>query len=1016
MKTMGVSLPPPMSSPTLIGRADHRATLKLLVERVQQGMGQLVLVSGEAGVGKSRLVAEAKSYAAERGFLLLQGHCFPTDLTYSYAPLLDLLRTLLASNLASPLAAKITAVARDLFPLLPELIPEEEPPLPLLEPEQENRRLFTVLTKFLLECSRDAPIMLIIEDVHWSDDTSLDLLHHLARHSTSHPLLLLVTYRLDEMQPALRSWLAQLDRERLAHEIRLQPLSHDELGTMLLAIFDEQHTEFGMRRFLHGELLNALFTLTEGNPFFVEETLSSLVAAGDIVYVHGYWTRHLRSEIAIPRSVQDAVEQRTARLSEAARHVLSLAAVAGRHFDYVLLQRLTGYDEQQFLLLMKELVAAQLVVEASVDEFSFRHALTRQAIYTQLLLRERRSLHQTIAEMIERQSAGTRDVHLEDLAYHFYQARAWQLAADYAQRAGAKALQLYTPRAAIEYFTSAIEATAHLGQVPVPTMFHTRGLAYEMLGEFEQARRDYTQALDTAHTTNDHMTEWQSTINLGCLWAGHDYTQAETWFRQALALAQALNEPVLHAHSLNRIGNWHMNVDQSHEALRFHQEALDLFEQLHDARGLAETLDLLGMVSYLGGDLHQGTAYYHQAIARFWELGDKPGLTSSLATLTLRGATYQTDSLVSVASLAEVCQDAEHALRIAREIGHRSAEAYALLQLGLCLGSQGDYGRALAAAQQSLDIAQEIEHRQWQTAAHTVLGGMLQGLLTYEQARDHCVQALALAHESGSLFWTCIATGYLASVTLRMHDLAQAEQLLHAVLSPNTPAETMAQRMAWCASVELALAQGHPARALAIIDQLMAAQFQDTQEQHSLRVLKLRGDALVMAQRPVEAESAYGSAQALAMAQGVRPIQWRISIALGHLYQGQRRTTEAEQAFATARTVIEELAASIADEPLRDNFLHLAMARLPQRPSWSPIRRAKNAFGGLTAREREVASLIAQGKSNQAIANVLVVTKRTVETHISNVMFKLGCTSRTQIAVWAVEMGLASTSEPEPYP
>ena len=269
---------------------------------------------------------------------------------------------------------------------------------------------------------------------------------------------------------------------------------------MLSAIFEERHTSFDMRRFLHGELLDALYTLTEGNPFFVEETLSSLIAAGDIFYVQGYWNRKSRSEVSIPQSVQDAVQRRTARVGEAARHVLTLAAVAGRHFDFALLQQLTQYDEHQLLLIMKELVSAQLVVEESADQFAFRHALTRQAIYSQLLTRERRMLHRTIAETMEQQPPVTPDLHLEDLAYHFYQARDWQKAVDYAQRAGEKALGLYSHRAAIDYFTWALEAVDHLSLPPTPALYRTRGQAYETLGEFEQAQRDYTQALDAART------------------------------------------------------------------------------------------------------------------------------------------------------------------------------------------------------------------------------------------------------------------------------------------------------------------------------------------------------------------------------------------------------------------------------------------------------------------------------------------------------------------------------------
>ena len=1006
---MGESVTPPIICPTLVGRAGHLAILQLLVEHAKRGEGHVALIGGEAGIGKSRLVAEVKTYATTQGFLLLQGNCFPTDLTYPYAPLLDLLRSLFASHPAAALATELERLAHDIFPLLPELVPDQTaPPLPL-EPEQEKRRLFAVLATFFIHLSASFPLLLILEDVHWSDSTSLDFLHYVARRTVSHPILLLVTYRQDEMRSELRSWLAQLNRERLAQEIQLSPLSRNDVDMMLSALFDQRHTAFDMRRFLHGELLDTLYTLTEGNPFFVEETLSAMIAAGDIFYVQGYWNRRSFHAARIARSVQDAVQRRTEHLGEAARQVLTLAAVAGRHFDFVLLQQLTQYDEHQLILIMNELVAAQLVVEESAEQFAFRHALTRQAIYVQLLARERTLLHRTIAETMERFPPATLDAHLEDLAYHFYQARAWQKALDYAQRAGEKVLRLYSHRAAIDYFTWALDAADHLSLPPAPPLYRARGQAHETLGEFEQAQHDYTDALDATRTMNDRVAEWQSAIDLGFLWAGRDYAQAETWFRQALVLSQALDDPTLHARSLNRIGNWHLNVEQPHEALRCHREALTIFQELQDTRGIAETLDLLGMASYLGGDLVQGTAYYHQAIALFRELGDKPGLTSSLATLTLRGPTYQTDALVSVASLAEVCQDAEHALTIAREIGHRSAEAYALFQLGLCLGSQGEYGRACEAVRQSLDIAEEIEHRQWQTAAHSVLGGIYSGLLAYPQAREHLEQALALAREMGSLFWTRIATGYLASVTILLHDLAQAEKILHAALSPDTPAQTMAQRIIWCASVELALAQGHPVRALEIIDQLIASGTQGAEGQSSLRVLQLRGEALVMLQRPVEAEVAFEAAQEMARVQGVRPMQWRICIALANLYQAQGSNTGAEQAFAAARTLIEELAATI-DEPLRDNFLRQATALLPHTRPLSPKQAAKQAFAGLTAREREIAALIAQGKFNREIADVLVLSERTIETHVSNIMLKLNFTSRRQIANWAIERGLSANS------
>jgi predicted ATPase len=596
----------PVLCPKIIGRSPELGLLSLLVEQARGGQGHVALIAGEAGIGKSRLMSELRASASQQGFLVMQGACFPADLSYPYAPLLDLLRSLVASNPNVSLTADVKTLAQDIFPLLPELVPDQTPILPRLEPEQEKHRLFAVMAAFFLRLSTRSPLLLIIEDIHWSDDTSLDFLHYLVRRSASQPLLLLVTYRYEEIGSALSNWLAQLDRERLAHKIRLAPLERNAVDTMLSAIFEERHTSFEMRRFLRGELLDALYTLTEGTPFFVEETLGSLLAAGDIFYVQGYWNRKPASEVSIPQSIQDAVQQRTARLSEAARYVLTLAAVAGRHFDFALLQQLTRYDERQLLLLMKELVYV---------------------------------------------------------------------------RAGA---------------------------------------------------------------------------------------------------------------------------------------------------------------------------------------------------------------------------------------------------------------------------------------------------------------------------------------------------LLHSALSSDIAIQTMAQHTLCCASVELELAWGHPAYALEIIDKLAASSAQAAEGQSSLRVLKLRGEALATLQRLAEAEAAFEAAREIARTQAARPALWRICTALGNLYQTQGRKTEAELAFTNASSLIEELAATIADESLRDNFLQQATTMLPRsqaainrgRDQSAPTAKqaVKQAYGGLTAREREIASLIAQGKFNREIADLLVLSERTVETHVSNIMFKLNFTSRRQIARWAIAKGLAANA------
>ncbi len=993
----------PVICPVLIGRTSELAALHLCVEQVKSGKGQLALLSGEAGIGKSRLVVETKTYATAQGFLLLQGQCFPTDRTCPYAPLLDLLRSHLAASPPEQVAADLGSLASTLSPLLPDLLPPSSdlPSLPSPDPEQEKRRLFAALAQFFTGQTRKQAVLFVIEDIHWSDDTSLEFLHYLVRHSTAKPLLLLLTYRDDEVHPRLRQFLAQLDRERLAQEIGLTHLTRDNVDAMLRAIFSLPHSA-------RLELPDPIYDQTEGNPFFVEEVLKSLLASGDIFYLNGRWERKPLAELHIPRSVQDAVQQRTDHLSEEARQVLNLAAVAGRHFDFALLQALTGHDEAQLLLLLKELIAAQLVVEESDEQFAFRHALTRQAVYRQLLARERKALHRTIAETLERLSATSVEAHLADLAFHFFEAGTWEQALAYGQRAGEQAQALYAPQAATLHFTRALDAARHASLTPPINLYRSRGLAYETQGDFERALADQETALRLAREASDQHAEWQSLYDLGFLWTGRNYAQAGTYFQQALAQARQMDDPLSLAHSLNRLGNWYVNVEQPHEALRYHQEALATFDALADQHGKASTLDLLGMTSLLSGDLQQSSVYYEQAIGLFRELGERQRLPNSLASLMCCGGYYENETLVPAIGFARSLQQGELAAKIASEIGLRSDEAYALIHIAMCLSPRGEYARALEVAQRGLAIAAEIEHRQWMAAGHRALGAVYLDVLEFTEAQQHLEQALALAQEVGSLYWTRIASGFLALVSLAQHDAARAESLLNAVFGPDEPTQTVGQRLVWYARAELALVRNDPQRALLITDQLLATAAGLTSESDIPHLAKLRAEALIKLKQAAEAETLLQQARATALERGLRPLLWRIDLTLGKLAHSQRRYEEAEQIFATAQETLDDLASGLPDETLRQGFLQQAQALFPHTRQPSSLRLTKRSFEGLTQREREVAALIARGRSNREIADALVVVPRTVETHVSSILSKLGFTSRAQIAVWAAEKGLAN--------
>jgi len=993
----------------LIGRTDDLAACRALLTQAESGKGTLVLVSGEAGIGKSRLVAEVKTQALAHDFWLVQGSCFPTDHAIPYAPLLDLLRSRFSHRAPALSETSIKPMVQAFLPLLPDLghlLAGEPPPLtsPLLDPEQEKRHRFEILAQFLTNQARERPVLCVLEDLHWSDDTSLEFLHYLARRCTSHPFLLLLTYRSDEVGPGLRHFLAQLDREHLAQEISLARLTRNEVDAMLRAIF-------ALPRSVRVELADPVYALTEGNPFFVEEILKSLISSGDISYVDGRWERKRPGELHIPRSVQDAVELRTDQLSESARRVLMLAAVAGRRFDFSLLQQLTSYDEERLLALMKELLAAQLVVEESAEQFAFRHALTRQAIYASLLARERRALHRSIADLMERRSSSSPDVRLSDLAYHFYEAGVWEKVVTYGRGAAEQAYRLSTPHAAIEQVTRALSAAQHGAIAPPIALYHLRGRAYEILGDFEHARLDDETALRLAREAGDRHAEWQALMALGFLWAERDYTQTGNYYQQALVLARHMDDPRVLAQSLNRLGNWYVNIEEPGVALRYHQEALTLFQQVQDTPGIAQTCDLLGMAHTLGGDLWQASANYQQAVALFQELDDRQGLASSLTTLMVigEGGGYEVETMVpATTSFALSLHFGEQALVIAREIGQPSAEVYTLFALAQYLGPHGEYARALEVARASLALAEQIEHRQWLTAAHWQVGALYLDLLALSEAQQHYEQALALAREVGSWNWIRIVSGFLASAYLLQQDQTSAEAVLTAALEPDAAMQTIGQRLVWAARADLALARGDPGLALDITEKLIASATNLSHEHVIPRLWKQRGEALAALHRERDAETALRSAREASHEQGLRPLLWRTDVSLGKLYQAQRRKSEAEQAFSIARALIEELGTSVPDEHLHEQFLSQTTALLPQQRPLTPGRAAKQAYGGLTAREREVAILIAQGQTNRAIAEQLTLSERTVEGHVTNILTKLGGTTRTQIATWAVEKGWAA--------
>jgi len=908
-----------------------------------------------------------------------------------------------------------------LFPDLATLLTS-----PSVDPEEEKRRLFAAMTHFVTDQAARHPVLLVVEDVHWCDDLSLDLLLHLARRSRHVPLLLLVTYRSDELHPRLRQWLTQLDRERLAQECLLERLSRTDVAAMLQAMLV-------LSQEVDADLLDTLYARSEGNPFFVEELLTSLMTTGELVSVDGTWKRTER-RAPVPRSVQEAVQQRTAYLSADAKRLVTLAAVAGRRFNVTLLQEVMQCDEAHLLALLKEVMAAQLVSEEAADQFAFRHALTQQAITASLLLRERQGLHRSIAETLERLSTSSptaRERYLEDLAYHCYEASMWEQALAYAQEVGEKALTLSGQQAAIDHLTRAVEAAHHLSQAPPAHLYQARGQAYETLGDFERARGDYERALEAARTSHQSTMEWQSMLSLGFLWTGRDYERAGVWFRQALALAEELDDLTLRARSLNRLGNWLANTGQIQEALEAHQEALRLFETQQNMQGMAETLDMLGMAHYFTGDPARTVKdFFGRAIELFRTLGDSQSLFSTLAARAMDSAPETIETTYSSLRTRDECvQDVEEALSLALQTNSQSGQAFVEMATSLALSSFGEFGPALAHAQEALRMATTIEHQEWIAATNGTLGQLYLLMLEPDRAVAYLEAGVAGAQAISSAIWIKQLTPYLALAYILMRAFPRAEVVLKAIMPREQQPGNFFERQAARVWGELALAQGEPAIALHIAEQLLVSAPGDARPQPIPHLLALKGEALLALatseasprrgvmhfksllalKRLEEAAEALEDAKLGAEQRQAPSILWRIHRSLGRVYHLLKREDQAQAEWSAAREIIAKLASTIDETALREHFLGTALASFPQGKPLSQEAVTSSRYGGLSAREREVAALVAQGRSNREIAASLVVSERTAEAHVSNILGKLGFTTRAQIAAWAVEKGLTPT-------
>ena len=483
-----------------VGRIHERELIAEQVARTMADQGGMVLVTGEAGAGKSRLIRETCELARERGMAVLVGHCLDMDAPPPYQPLVEQLehsaRTLTPEAFRELLGEQAPEVAR----LMPELhrIYDDIGESPVLPPDQERRYLLHGVGRFVERAALRQPLLLCFEDLHWADESSLQLIAALAQLGPTIPLLLVASFRPGDVAPRgpLARTLEDLTRGRLAVEIRLGALSRDDVAMLL---------EGRAGRPAPPPLVSLVFDETEGNPFFVEEVFLHLKELGLLFDEDGGWRDGVAiTDTDVPPTVRLVIERRLERVSDATRRALTTAAVAGRSASFELLLATAGLEEDQLLDALEEAERATLVEahERGGDAiYAFVHEQIRQTLLANLSVPRRQRLHARIAAAMQTLLGADAERNAADIAHHLQLAgtavpRATTL--DFLEHAARNALAAVAPEDAIRHVSAALHLLGDRHEARRAELLAIQARAHRATAHIDDALSDLAGALALA--------------------------------------------------------------------------------------------------------------------------------------------------------------------------------------------------------------------------------------------------------------------------------------------------------------------------------------------------------------------------------------------------------------------------------------------------------------------------------------------------------------------------------------
>ena len=934
----------PIFCPRFIGR---KPQLELLLERcraAREGRGSIVLVAGEAGLGKTRLVAEMRTALGDA-----MGNSTGRCLEYAqspFGPFVEALRGLgVGSGRTSPLVADDRNVLARLLPELAESAAESEP-------AADKRRQFEAFVGALRAFAALRPTLVVLEDLQWADVGTLELLQHVARPIAALPMLIVATYRTDELQHGhpLVTALPKLERGDAAWRIELAPLNAWEMRSLVTAAL-------GQRAHLPSEVVHALITQAEGNPLVAEEMLRSTLDG-----------RAVGGGGEVPLSVREAVLLRMAGFSEDERSVIKHAAVIGRRFRPEFLAAIMDRRVEDVVPALKSGLRGQLLIEEREGDicYSFRHALTRGAVYGELLAVETRSLHEKIARVLEADDVPER--HAAELAYHWWAAHNREKAAHWNEAAGDRAREVCCFDDAASCFERAIESAGVGKTVQAARLWEKLGEALYMQGHGERATRSLERSLALYEATGGSEEIARVCLILGALrFNAGNYAVGHSFTERAVALAETAVEP---SDTLYRAL---VNLAWDYVYLDDLERAAEILQR---AAGLAGSRALPNVVKY-----HETSGGLCAA------LGDATGSHENYSKAVELAAQIGDAVIVTRSS-------SNFALTIHRRLG-QSAQAATLFEWGL------DYAR-----QRHFVGSYYAYALLWHAQVSHCLGRL-------ERAREVLEEALAVGVDDPRFMQIAATVGIPLGLELE-HDLVERcgdPHVLDAALAAGAGATVRAA----IGYVELYVSRGQLEDARELLHTARLAL-------SSLSPLKAV-DGGILSDEVVD----YGSLLRVLIAmhgaaddvEAVRGIHLGASSAPGKAF------SSLFDAFAEKRFGSREAAAHAADEAARrfhelgwpyfealareaagdkegalDIYRAIGDIRDARRleAALSPVNRRGRPPSALTSREREVAELAAKGKSNKDISEALVISERTVESHVSSIFAKLGVTNRVELA------------------